>query len=76
MTRYRRQWRPQLLYGLTFLCLLSVGVTMSAWGGGSNSSTGGGGGTPAGTYTLTVTGSFTSGSTTLTNNTKLTLVVQ
>jgi len=47
---------------------------MSACGGGNSSS--GGGGTPAGTYTLTVTGSFTSGSTTLTHNTKLTLVVQ
>jgi hypothetical protein len=73
--RYRREWRPQLRYGLTLLCLLAIGVTMSACGGGSNSSTGGGG-TPAGTYPLTVTGSFTSGSTTLTHNTKLTLVVQ
>jgi FG-GAP-like repeat/Abnormal spindle-like microcephaly-assoc'd, ASPM-SPD-2-Hydin len=72
---YRRKWRPQLLCGLTILCLLSVGVGMSACGGGSNGSSGGGG-TPAGTYALTVTGSFTSGSTTLTHNTKLTLVVQ
>jgi hypothetical protein len=72
MTRHRREWRPQLLYGLTLLCLFSVGVTMSSCGGASSSS----GGTPAGTYPVTVRGSFTSGSTTLTHNTKLTLVVQ
>lgn len=73
--RYRRKWRPQLLCGLPLFCLLSIGVNMLACGGGSNGSSGGGG-TPAGTYALTVTGSFTSGSTTLTHNTKLTLVVQ
>jgi len=72
---WRRERRPTLLYGLAFLCLLSIGVTMSACGGGS-SGNGGGGGTQAGTYNLTVTGSFTSGSTTLTHNTKLTLIVQ
>jgi len=73
--RRRQQSGPQLLYGLTFLGLLSLGVTMSACGGGVSGS-GGGGGTPAGTYALTVTGSYTAGSTTLTHNTKLTLVVQ
>ena len=35
-----------------------------------------GGGTPVGTYTLTVTGTFTSGSTALTHATMVTLVVQ
>jgi hypothetical protein len=73
--RRRRQWRPQFLYGLAFLCLLPLGATLSACGGGSSGS-GGGGGTPAGTYALTVTGSYAAGSTTLTHNTKLTLVVQ
>jgi len=68
----RRAWHPQLLYGLTLFCLLSVGVTLSACGGGSSGSSG----TQTGTYTLTVTGTYTSGSTTLTNSTKLTLVVQ
>jgi hypothetical protein len=71
---WRRERRPRLLYGLAFLCLLSVGVTMSACGGGGGS--GGGGGTQAGTYNLTVTGAFTSGSTNLTHKTNLTLVVQ
>jgi hypothetical protein len=75
MTRYRRKWDQQLRYGLSLLCLLSAGVGMSACGGGNNSSSTGNG-TPAGTYGLTVTGSFTSGSTTLTQTTKLTLVVQ
>ena len=71
----RRRWRPQLLYGVTLLWLLSSGMTMTACGGGGNSG-GGGGGTPAGTYNLTVTGSYTAGSVTLTHNAKLTLVVQ
>jgi uncharacterized repeat protein (TIGR03803 family) len=66
-----------MLYVLALLCLLSVGITWSGCGGGSSSSGGGGGsGTQVGTYTITVTGAFTSGSTTLTHNTKLTLVVQ
>jgi hypothetical protein len=60
-----------------FACgiLLWVGMTMTSCGGG----TGGGSGSPgtqAGTYTLTVSASFTSGSTTLTRNTQLTLIVQ
>ena len=71
----RRKWRPQLFYGVTLLWLLSIGVTMTACSSGGNRG-GGGGGTPAGTYGLTVTGTFTSGSVTLTHNTKLTLVVQ
>ncbi len=72
-----RERRPRLLYGLAFLCLLSVGVTMSACGGGgSGSGSGGGGGTQAGTYNLTVSGTFTSGSTNLIHKTNLTLVVQ
>jgi len=64
---------PQLLCGVTLLCLLSIGITMSACGGGGNSG-GGSGGTQAGTYTLTVTGS--SGAAKLTHKTNLTLVVQ
>jgi hypothetical protein len=64
---------PQLVCGVTLLCLLSIGTTMLACGGSSNSG-GGSGGTQAGTYTLTVTG--TSGAAKLTNKTNLTLVVQ
>jgi hypothetical protein len=72
--RWRPVLRPQMLYGLAYLCLLSAGVTMSACGGGNGGS--GSGGTPAGTYNLTVTGSFASGPTNLAHTTKLTLVVQ
>jgi hypothetical protein len=73
--RWGRERRPpRLLYRLAFLCLLSAGVTMSACGGGNSGR--GGGGTQAGTYNLTVTGTFTSGSTNLTHKTNLTLVVQ
>jgi hypothetical protein len=72
---WRRERRPRLLYGLIFLCLLAIGVTIPACGGGS-SGNGGGGGTQAGTYNLTVTGTFTSGSTKLTRNMNLTLVVR
>ncbi|MGA8153355.1 MAG: choice-of-anchor D domain-containing protein [Terriglobales bacterium] len=66
----------RVLYRLAFLCIFSLGSTWSACGGGSSGGGGGGGGTPVGTYNLTVAGTFTSGSTTLTHNTKLTLVVQ
>jgi len=70
----------RLLYGLAFLCLISLGITLSSCGGGStsgSSSTGNSASaTPPGSYDLTVTGTFTSGSTTLTHATKLTLVVQ
>jgi hypothetical protein len=48
---------------------------MMAGGGGNGSSTGGGS-TPANTYTLTVTGTFASGSANLTHSTNLTMVVQ
>lgn len=61
---------------LAILCLLSVGISMSACGGSSNNGNGNSGGTPAGTYNLTLTGSFTSGSTSLTQTSKLMLVVQ
>jgi Beta-propeller repeat len=71
------QWRNRhrrLIYGLALLCLAALGTTRSACS--SNTSPGGGGGTPQGSYKLTVTGKFTSSSTTLTHNTTLTLIVQ
>jgi len=59
---------------VAFAVLVMLGMTLSSCGGGSG---GGGGGSPqAGTYTINVTGNFTSGSTTLTHNAKLTLIVQ
>ena len=71
----RNSGRRLVPYGFALLFLLSVGVTMAGCGGG-NSSSGGSGGTPAGSYTLSVTGTFNSGATTLTHTTKLTLIVQ
>jgi hypothetical protein len=71
--RRSRRRHDLLFYGLVALCLTSVGITLSACGGGSKSTSGG---VPSGTYSLTVTGASTSGSTILTNSAKLTLVVQ
>ena len=66
----RFRWAPTFaLAGL--VCL---GMTLTSCGGGSGA--GGGTSPQAGTYTIAVTGNFTSGSTTLTHITKLTLVVQ
>jgi FG-GAP-like repeat/Cep192 domain 4 len=67
-----RKRHGRLLYGLAFLCLFSLAITWPACGGGSSGS----GGTPSGTYTVSVTGTFTSGSATLNHTTKLTLIVQ
>ncbi len=75
--RHFRQRQSRLLYGLALLGLFSLGITLSACGGGGISSTGNSvSATAAGSYNLTVTGTFTSGSTTLTHATKLTLIVQ
>jgi len=65
----RRGW---LVSGLSLLCLLVVATTWSACGGGGSSSNE----TPAGTYAVTVTGTYTAGSATLTHATKITLVVK
>ena len=58
-----------------FAALVTLGLTLTSCGGGSGSSSGGTN-PQAGTYTVTVTGNFTSGATTLTHAAKLTLVVQ
>lgn len=31
MAGWRRERYPRLLYGVGFLCLLSIGITMSVW---------------------------------------------
>jgi len=71
-------WREQNLVWIrvvAFAALVTLGMTLTSCGGGSGS--GGGGTNPqAGTYTISVTGNFTTGSTTLTHAAKLTLVVQ
>jgi hypothetical protein len=66
----RFRWAPTFALAL----LVCLGMTLTSCGGGS----GGTGGTnpQAGTYTVTVTGNFTSGATTLNHSAKLTLVVQ
>jgi hypothetical protein len=67
----RFRWAPVFALGV----LVCLGMTLTSCGGGS----GGSGqtiGTQAGTYTITVSASFTSGSATVTHATKLTLVVQ
>jgi hypothetical protein len=74
--RPSRARRSRFLSGVVLLCLLSLGVTASGCGGGGGNIGSGSGGTPTGSYNLTVTGTFASGSTTLTHSTKLTLVVQ
>jgi hypothetical protein len=67
-------WRGKnaAIYGAA---LLGIVCFVMAGCGGNSSSTGGGS-TPANTYTLTVTGTFASGSATLTHSTNLTMVVQ
>jgi hypothetical protein len=73
----RKRYRKALC-GLMFVCIFSGAMFWSSCGGGggSGSSNGGGTGTPAGTYNLTVTGAFSSGSTNLVHSAKLNLVVQ
>jgi hypothetical protein len=70
--------RRRLIQALVVACLVSFIVICSACGGGGSNGGGGGGGggTPQGTYNLTVTGGFTSGSTALKHAVPLTLVVQ
>jgi trimeric autotransporter adhesin len=63
-----------LLRGIALASLLFFVMTFSSCGGGGGSH--GGAGTPVGTYTLTVTGSFSSGSAALSHATNLSLVVR
>lgn len=57
----------RIVCGLACLCLLALTILWTGCGGRGGS---------AGSYSVTVTGSFTSGGTTLTHDTVLTLVVQ
>ena len=61
--------------GVALACVFFIVMMLSACGGSSMGGSGGGA-TPAGTYNLTVVGTFTSGSANLVHSTKLTLVVQ
>jgi hypothetical protein len=64
--------KTAVIYGAALLGIVCFVVA----GCGGNSSNPGGGGTAANAYTLTVTGTFASGSATLTHSTNLTMVVQ
>jgi hypothetical protein len=68
----QRPLRRFVPYGFALLILLAV----STMQGCESSTHNGSGGTPPGSYSLTVTGTFTSGATTLTHTSKLTLNVQ
>lgn len=70
--RYRRlQWRR----GAALACILSAFIFMPACGGGGGGGNGGGG-TQGGTYPLTVTATYTSGSTKLSHTAQFTLIVE
>lgn len=77
-----RKSRSAKFYAVALLCVISLGMAASGCGGGNSTSTTPPGktptgvGTPAGSYSLTVAGAFTSGSSTLTHSTKLTVIVQ
>jgi hypothetical protein len=73
---WRGERSPRWIRRPAFLWLLTLGFAMTGCGGSSSPGGGGTTGTAAGTYTLTVTGTFKSGSTTLTHAVKVTLVVQ
>lgn len=60
--------RRRLVHALAFACLFSLAITWSACGGGGNSG--------SGTYNMTVTGTFSSGSTVLKHAVPLTLIVR
>jgi Abnormal spindle-like microcephaly-assoc'd, ASPM-SPD-2-Hydin len=72
--RRRRLGRAAASVALGLLLLAALAI--SACGGGSGGSSGGGSGTPAGSYSLLVTGSTPAGSGTLQNPVSMTLVVQ
>jgi FG-GAP-like repeat len=60
----------RLFHGFIFCCFLFVAITWIGCGGSGNSAT------PPGTYSLSVTGTFTSGSNMLKHAVSLTLIVQ
>jgi hypothetical protein len=72
----QRKRHIRLLSGLLILGLVSIVLTVSSGGGSGGGGSSGGGGTPTGSYGLTVTGTFSSGSTKLTHSTNFTLLVQ
>jgi hypothetical protein len=76
--RTRRRAPGRLAYAVGLLVVLVLAaIAMSACGcGGGTTSGGGNSGTPPGTYPLTVTGSYNSGTTTVNHTMMLTLTVR
>jgi hypothetical protein len=72
----RRGNRPRWAPAFALALIVTVCLGLASCGGGSNKNGGGNTSPQAGTYTVTVSGTFSAGSTSLTHNTKLTLVVQ
>jgi hypothetical protein len=70
LQQVRFRWVPAFAVAL----LACLALSLTSCGGGSSGS--GASGTQPGSYTITVTGNFTGGSTNLSHSTKLTLVVQ
>jgi hypothetical protein len=68
--------RKMPVLAIPMMAVLLLGLSACGGGGGGGSSPMKMPGTPAGTYTATVTGTFTSGPTKLTHSDNLTLVVQ
>jgi uncharacterized repeat protein (TIGR03803 family) len=74
---WRREQRLRWVPVAAVAVLVWAAMTLTSCSGGSGSSASGGSpGTQAGTYTIAVSGNFSSGSTTLTHSTQLKLVVQ
>ena len=64
--------RVSPMRSMGMLCVIAIGAMMPACGGGGSSSSG----TPSGTYTVTVTGTYGSGSYKVAHSVPVTLIVQ
>jgi hypothetical protein len=76
MARVGVRRRRVHIYRWTFLLLMAAAMLLVPACGGGGGGSGSGAGTPAGTYLLTVRGTFTSAGTTLLHDTTFTLVVE
>jgi hypothetical protein len=75
MSWLKRRQPVRLRVAILAACMALM-LAMAACGGGGSTSVTTSGGSPAGSYPLTVTGTATSGSTTLSQKVSLTMTVQ